>query len=76
MDSHEVLRAAHALRISNFLGVFAADQIKRIKSNQRLSSKQQSVCKLAKKPQEKVMPTAGVNAKNIRCSSKVIDHLT
>ena len=34
MDSNEVLRAAHALKISNFLGVFAADQIKNIKSNQ------------------------------------------
>lgn len=34
MDSNEVLRAACALKISNFLGVFAADQIKSIKSNQ------------------------------------------
>jgi len=34
MDSNEVLIAASELKLSSFLGVFAADQIKNIKSNQ------------------------------------------
>ena len=34
MDSNEVIKATQALQISNFLGVFAADQLCGIKNNQ------------------------------------------
>ena len=34
MDSNEVIKAAQSLQISNFLGVFAADQLCSIGSNQ------------------------------------------
>ena len=34
MDSNEVIAAARGLKISNFLGAFAADQICGIRSNQ------------------------------------------
>ena len=34
MDSNEVIKATQALQISNFLGVFAADQLCNIKNNQ------------------------------------------
>ena len=34
MDSNEVIKETHALKISNFLGVFAVDQLCAIKNNQ------------------------------------------